>query len=177
MKKYLETKPGSLEEAVLISRGLIEQTEYTISMRDASFFKGNDIKKAMTQSKRDGNTDKALEDLDMVGGDDEEGITFTARSPSEAVKNAEKAILDYRNKEVNRDRNALFVFNDLELQLVGDELPSAKKLIAFADAAELFFNSKNMNISQFLTRKTTLGGVRGFLTGVLPSLAVAGSPG
>ena len=63
------------------------------------------------------------------------------------------------------------------MELVGDELPSAKKLIAFADAAELFFNSKNMNISQFLTRKTTLGGVRGFLTGVLPSLAVAGSTG
>ena len=98
MKKYLQTKPGSLEEAVLISRGLIEQTEYTISMKDASFFKGNDIKKAMMQSKRDGNTDKALDDLDMVGGDDEEGITFTARSPSEAVRNAEKAILDKKLK-------------------------------------------------------------------------------
>ena len=129
MKKYLQTKPGSLEEAVLISRGLIEQTEYTISMKDASFFKGNDIRKAMMQSKRDGNTDKALDDLDMVGGDDEEGITFTARSPSEAVRNAEKAILDYRNKEVNRDRNALFVFNDLQLQLVkrpGDKDPDGE---------------------------------------------------
>ena len=31
---------------------------------------------------------------------------------------AEKAILDYRNKEVNRDRNALFVFNDLQLLTV-----------------------------------------------------------
>ena len=121
--RYLKTKPGSLEEAVLISRGLvkkslIERTEYTISMRDASFFKGNDIRKAMMQTKKDGNTDKALDNLDMVGGDDEEGITFTANNSSEAIRNAEKAILDYRNKEVNRDRNALFVFNDLELQLV-----------------------------------------------------------
>tara|TARA_B100000035_G_scaffold274560_1_gene251018 strand:- start:27 stop:548 length:522 start_codon:yes stop_codon:yes gene_type:complete len=145
MKKYLETKPGSLEEAVLISRGLIEQTEYTISMRDASFFKGNDIKKAMTQSKRDGNTDKALEDLDMVGGDDEEGITFTARSPSEAVKNAEKAILDYRNKEVNRDRNALFVFNDLELQLVGDELPNSQQKNMFRGLFRKYSNQPMFN--------------------------------
>jgi len=119
--RYLQTKPGSIEEAVLISRGLITEakgTEYHITMSDASFFKGNDLMKAMNQTKKDGNTDKALDDLDMVGGDDEEGITITANNPSEAARNAEKAILDYRNKQVNRDRNALFVFNGLELQLV-----------------------------------------------------------
>ena len=53
-------------------------------------------------------------------------------------------------------------------------LPDAKKLVAFADAAEIFFNAKNMNISQFLTRKTTLGGFRGFINSVIPTLAVSG---
>ena len=55
-----------------------------------------------------------------------------------------------------------------------DNLPDAKKLVAFADAAEIFFNAKNMNISQFLTRKTTLGGFRGFINSVIPTLAVSG---
>ena len=148
--RYLKTKPGSLEEAVLISRGLvkkslIERTEYTISMRDASFFKGNDIRKAMMQTKKDGNTDKALDNLDMVGGDDEEGITFTANNSSEAIRNAEKAILDYRNKEVNRDRNALFVFNDLELQLV--KRPGGK------DPDGELPNSQEKNMFRSLFRK------------------------
>tara|TARA_E500000331_G_C17264111_1_gene716487 strand:- start:1039 stop:3804 length:2766 start_codon:yes stop_codon:yes gene_type:complete len=55
-----------------------------------------------------------------------------------------------------------------------DNLPDAKKLVAFADAAEIFFNAKNMNISQFLTRKTTLGGFRGFINSIVPTLAVSG---
>jgi hypothetical protein len=118
--RYLETKPGSLEEAVLIARGLMEAkgTKYHITMKDASYFKGNDIRKAMIQTKKDGNSDKALDNLDLHSGDDEEGISIIANNPSEAVRNAEKAILDYRNKQVDRDRNALFVFNGLELQLV-----------------------------------------------------------
>jgi len=93
-------------------------TQYIITMKDVSFFKGNDLMKAMRQTKKDGNTDKALDDLDMVGGDNEESITVIANNPSEAARNAEKAILDYRNKQVNRDRNAFFVINGLELQLV-----------------------------------------------------------
>ena len=34
------------------------------------------------------------------------------------MRDIEKAILDYRNKQVNRDRNALFAFDRLELILV-----------------------------------------------------------
>ena len=93
-------------------------TKYHFTMKDASYFKGNDIRKAMIQTKKDGNSDKALDNLDLHSGDDEEGISITANNPSEAVRNIEKAILDYRNKQVNRDRNALFAFDRLELQLV-----------------------------------------------------------
>jgi len=146
-KKYLQTKPGSLEEAVLISRGLMEAkgTKYHIMMRDASFFKGNDIRKAMIQTKKDGNTDKALDDLDMVAGDDEEGITITANNPSEAARNAEKAILDYRNKEVNRDRNALFVFNSLEIQLVNNKLPTSADKNIFRNVFRKYNNKPMFN--------------------------------
>ena len=128
-------------------------TEYHISMKDASFFKGNDLMKAMRQTKKDGNTDKALDDLDMVGGDDEEGITITANNPSEAARNAEKAILDYRNKQVNRDRNALFVFNGLEIQLVKkanakDTLPTSYEKNIFKNVfrkynSQPMFNTPN----------------------------------
>ena len=145
MKKYLQTKPGSLEEAVLISRGLITEAKYVMSVSDASFFKGNDIKKAMMQSKRDGNTDKALDDLDMVGGDDEEGITFTARSPSEAVRNAEKAILDYRNKETRNDRNALFAFNELELQEIDGKTPTSQQENMFKNVIKKYSNKAMFN--------------------------------
>ena len=31
MTKYLQTKPGSLEEAVLVSRGLIKERRYMVS--------------------------------------------------------------------------------------------------------------------------------------------------
>ena len=102
MKKYLQTKPGSLEEAVLISRGLITEAKYVMSVSDASFFKGNDIKKAMQQTKKDGNSEKALNDLDMIGAGGED-ITFTANNSSEAVRKAEKAILDYRNKQKEKE--------------------------------------------------------------------------
>ena len=93
-------------------------SKFEIQFDEVSFFKGNDLMKAMNQTKKDGNSQKALDDLTMLNGGDDVTLTFTASNPSEAVRNAEKAILDYRNKQVNRDRNALFVFNGLELQLV-----------------------------------------------------------
>ena len=58
------------------------------------------------------------------------------------------------------------------------EIPDAKKLLAFANAAETFFNGKNLNMSQFLARRTMLGGAGAFATAVLPvatTAAVAGA--
>jgi len=48
------------------------------------------------------------------------------------------------------------------------EIPDAKKLLAFANAAETFFNGKNLNMSQFLARRTMLGGASAFATAVFP---------
>ena len=92
--------------------------EYAISMKDASFFKGNDLMKAIKKGD--------IDDLDMHegGGTD---LVFTANSPSEVQRNAEKAILAYRNKDVKNDRNAVYVFTGLELILVGDELPTSSQ--------------------------------------------------
>ena len=125
-KRYLQTKPGSLEEAVLISRGLVKEavTKYDITMSDASFFKGNDLMKAMNQTKKDGNSQKALDDLTMLNGGDDVTLTFTASNPSEAVRNAEKAILNFRNKFTKNDRNAYTNFNSIQLQ---DSVPGLTK--------------------------------------------------
>ena len=85
------------------------------------------------------NSKKYWNDRYVTGGNSGSGsynelAKLTANLVSSDVKSivdksAEKAILDYRNKEVNRDRNALFVFNDLELQLVkrpGDKDPDGE---------------------------------------------------
>jgi hypothetical protein len=53
------------------------------------------------------------------------------------------------------------------------EIPDAKKLLAFANAAETFFNGKNLNMSQFLARRTMLGGAGAFATAVLPIAGAA----
>ena len=144
MKKYLQTKPGSLEEAVLISRGLITEAKYVMSVSDASFFKGNDIKKAMQETKKDGNSEKALNDLDMIGAGGED-ITFTANNSSEAVRKAEKAILDYRNKETRNDRNALFAFNELELQEIDGKTPTSQQENMFKNVIKKYSNKAMFN--------------------------------
>ena len=48
------------------------------------------------------------------------------------------------------------------------QIPDAKKLLAFANAAETFFNGKNLNMSQFLARRTMLGGAGAFASAVFP---------
>ena len=53
------------------------------------------------------------------------------------------------------------------------EIPDAKKLLAFANAADTFFNGKNLNMSQFLARRTMLGGAGAFATAVLPIAGAA----
>jgi hypothetical protein len=151
--KYLETKPGSLEEAVLIARGLIEkkslnEAKYQLGMREFNFFKGNDLMKAMNQTKKDGNSEKALDDLQMYGGDEEDRITFTANNPSEAARNAEKAILTFRNKNLKNDRNALSVMKYLELEQVDGKTPTTQQKSSLKRVLDKFdievqFNTPN----------------------------------
>ena len=146
-KRYLDTKPGSLEEAVLIARGLITEavTKYNITMSDASFFKGNDLMKAMNQTKRDGNSDKALDDIQMYSADVETGISFTVNNPGEAARMAEKAILVFRNKQVKNDRNALFAFDRLEIQLVNNKLPTSRDNQLLKRTLEKYSNEAMFN--------------------------------
>jgi len=146
-KRYLQTKPGSLEEAVLISRGLVKEavTKYDITMSDASFFKGNDLMKAMNQTKKDGNSDKALDDIQMYSADAETGISFTANNPGEAARMAEKAILNFRNKQVKNDRNALFAFDRLEIQLVNNKLPTSRDKQLLKRTLEKYSNEGMFN--------------------------------
>ena len=54
------------------------------------------------------------------------------------------------------------------------KLPSAQELLNFADAAQTFFNGKNMNISTFLTRRAALGGVESLLRVITPAAAIGG---
>ena len=76
-------------------------SKFEIQFDEVSFFKGNDLMKAMNQTKKDGNSQKALDDLTMLNGGDDVTLTFTASNPSEAVRNAEKTILNFRNKSID----------------------------------------------------------------------------
>lgn len=62
----------------------------------------------------------------------------------------------------------------LELGAKGQNLPNAQQLLNFADAAQTFFNGKNMNISTFLTRRAALGGVESLLRVITPAAAIGG---
>ena len=99
-------------------------SKFEIQFDEVSFFKGNDLMKAMNQTKKDGNSQKALDDLTMLNGGDDVTLTFTASNPSEAVRNAEKAILNFRNKFTKNDRNAYTNFSGIELQ---DSVPELTK--------------------------------------------------
>jgi len=137
--KYLKTKPGSIEEAYLLARGIGEKSlteaKYVIGMQDASYFKGNEMMSAM----KAGNVDK----LDMHAGDGT--ITFTANNPNEAQRNAEKAIKDYINKETRNDRNALFAFNDLELEEVDGDGPTRQQEQSIKRVLDKYSNKAMFN--------------------------------
>ena len=64
------------------------------------------------------------------------------------------------------------------IQIAGKnvKLPETKQLLAFANAAEVFFNGKNLNMSQYLARRTMLGGSKAFTTAILP-IAASGAAG
>jgi len=137
--KYLKTKPGSIEEAYLLARGIGEKSlteaKYVIGMQDASYFKGNEMMSAM----KAGNVDK----LDMHAGDGT--ITFTANNLNETQRNAEKAIKDYINKETRNDRNALFAFNDLELEEVDGDGPTRQQEQSIKRVLDKYSNKAMFN--------------------------------
>ena len=137
--KYLKTKPGSIEEAYLLARGIekksLTEAKYVIGMQDASYFKGNEMMSAM----KAGNVDK----LDMHAGDGT--ITFTANNPGEVQRNAEKAIKDYINKETRNDRNALFAFNDLELEEVDGDGPTRQQEQSIKRVLDKYSNKAMFN--------------------------------
>ena len=148
-KTYFENKPGSLEDAAnkIVSEGYIAEAKYSINMADASYIKGSELMKAMRQAKKDGNTKKALDDLDILAGDDEQGISFTAANDNEAVRKAEKALQDYRNKSTRNDRNALFAFDRLELRMVGDKLATSQQKNMFKRVFDKYDNKAMFNTS------------------------------
>lgn len=128
-----------LEESAKILKGeVISEAKYVLSADDASWISGKSLAGAMKS--KDGS------DVDM--NEDEPSIEFTANSPSDAQRKCEKAIKDHINKEVKRDRNAVYQFNGLELQLVDDELPNStqknmlKRIIDKYDQ-EPIFNTSN----------------------------------
>ena len=130
----------------LVEENLTEAvTKYDITMADASFFKGNDLMKAMNQTKKDGNSDKALDDIQMYSADVETGISFVANNPGEATRMAEKAILNFRNKQVKNDRNALFAFDRLEIQLVNNKLPTSRDNQLLKRTLEKYSNEAMFN--------------------------------
>ena len=123
-------------------------SKFEIQFDEVSFFKGNDLMKAMNQTKKDGNSEKALDDLQMYGGDEEDRITFTANNPSEAARNAEKAILTFRNKNLKNDRNALSVMKYLELEQVDGKTPTTQQKSSLKRVLDKFdievqFNTPN----------------------------------
>ena len=148
-KTYFENKPGSLGDvaARVVSEGYIAEAKYSIDMADASYIKGSELMKAMRQAKKDGNTKKALDDLDILAGDDEQGISFTAANDNEAVRKAEKALQDYRNKSTRNDRNALFAFDRLELRMVGDKLATNQQKNMFKRVFDKYDNKAMFNTS------------------------------
>ena len=138
--KYLKTKPGSIEEAYLLARGIekksLTEAKYVIGMQDASYFKGNEMMSAM----RAGGDASSL---DMHAGDGT--ITFTANNPGEVQRNAEKAIKDYINKETRNDRNALFAFNDLELEEVDGDGPTRQQEQSIKRVLDKYSNKAMFN--------------------------------
>tara|TARA_B100000282_G_scaffold285702_1_gene251500 strand:+ start:293 stop:778 length:486 start_codon:yes stop_codon:yes gene_type:complete len=149
-----------LEESAKILRGeLISEATYTITVNDAYYIKGNSLSKAMKNGD--------AEDVDMNDADGE--ITFTAGSPSEAQRNAEKAIKDFINKSVRNDRGAVIQFNDIELGLVDDNLPSStqknmlKRVIDKFDGKPIFNTSNGRgpaNIEKFIRDEGIDDGLR-----------------
>jgi hypothetical protein len=81
--------------------------------------------------------------LDMHAGDGT--ITFTANNPGEVQRNAEKAIKDYINKETRNDRNALFAFNDLELEEVDGDGPTRQQEQSIKRVLDKYSNKAMFN--------------------------------
>jgi hypothetical protein len=81
----------------------------------------------------------------MYSADSDSGITFTANNTGEAIRMAEKAILNFRNKQVKNDRNALFAFDRLEVQLVNNKLPTSAEKNLLKRTLEKYSNEAMFN--------------------------------
>ena len=113
-----------------------------------------------------------LLDFELSAFDNFDNLTFNATKFKNLLG------LDEIGKSLQVKGSAL----DEALNIAGRsiKLPDSKTLLGFANAAETFFNGKNLNMSQFLARRTMLGGVRAFTTSVLPvaaGYAMAGASG
>lgn len=138
-----------IESAKILKGELISEAKYVLSADEANWISGRSMAGAM----------KSKDGADVDLNADEPDITFTATSPSDAQRKCEKAIKDHINKEVKRDRNAVYQFNGLQLSLVDDKSPSSteknmlKRIIDKYDQ-EPIFNTSNgkgpSNVMKFI---------------------------
>jgi hypothetical protein len=135
-------------------------------MGDEMFAKG--VKAKLLQSFEDSfNFGKGeapgLMDFNVKQLADFDNLTFNSRKFKES--------LGITGKTLETSQSALKEALEIGGETV--KLPTMKELNAFADAAEMFFNGKNLSMSQYLARRTMLGGTAGFITGAIP-VATAG---
>ena len=103
--------------------------KYSFSAKETNYFSGNMLKRGMQALKKDPKLHYNLGSLDFFeisGGDENPSFDITASFPSEAVRKLEKALVDFRNKDCKRDRNAYHYFVGLELDLVDGNRPTSQ---------------------------------------------------
>ena len=95
--------------------------KYGFSIGETNHFTGAMLKRSIQAIKKDPKKQLNSYDWFEFQGGGEDSINITASSSSEATRKLEKALIDFRNKECNRDRNAYYLFTKIELVLVDDE--------------------------------------------------------
>ena len=100
--------------------------KYGFSIGETNHFTGAMLKRSIQAIKKDPKKQLNSYDWFEFQGGGEDSINITASSSSEATRKLEKALMDYRNKEVKRDRNAYYQFTEIELSLVDNKLPKSQ---------------------------------------------------
>ena len=100
--------------------------KYGFSIDETNHFTGAMLNRAMQAVKKDPKNDYRSDNYFQIRGGGEDSFDITASSSSEATRKLEKALMDYRNKEVKRDRNAYYQFTEIELSLVDNKLPKSQ---------------------------------------------------
>ena len=95
--------------------------KYGFTIDETNHFTGAMLNRAMQAVKKDPKNDYRSDNYFQIRGGGEDSFDITASSSSEATRKLEKALIDFRNKECNRDRNAYYLFTKIELVLVDDE--------------------------------------------------------